>query len=665
MSSIERIAHHDARMIKVVGAVRTGKTETLLERCAALVSAGADPSRIFVETATPFAADAFRVRLRAKIGRGAADVTVCTATQMAAFLLGNPAAIRDTGRIPRLVTDAERKFLLEDLKTTGLKVRAMRGMLDRFRDKWCALESESTWLVDSEEAGVYAFLLERLEAYGAMLPEEAARLAVDFLRSDRDRARELRFDYVLCDDFQNMTCAEQTMCCLLANKQMMVAGNQNQTTRIDSLPPHPRGFENFDALRYDVDVFTLDTAFANPAVQRFAEAAFGEEGLDASIRSVHTDDAPAGRAGAPVNPGEGMLKGGQGGSSQNGGVRVVSWNNPDEELNEMTKYLRFLANRDPENFSKNTLVVVPNALWARSVGRLLRTRGFSVTTAGTGVSFGGDPRERDRCKALTAYLKLNLLANPADPMAWRCWTGIGNYLANSDAWGSFFAFMNEHGLGLVEALNLASSQDGEVSLRSSALTDAYREGVAFIEANNGRKGFALMRAIGAEGLREFTDVFDALAGDESAGELFAIVRTMALFPHFIGPSDKLRIMYAPYLCGLEAENVFVLGAIDGFYPPREAFEVVSTEGERRSRTERNRRSFFSATSKATGYLTLSTFSKAPLELAEQAKMQVSRVRSEGGERIALVRPSMFLDEASTAYPGFTGGQQLMMEHNLA
>lgn len=334
----------------------------------------------------------------------------------------------------------------------------------------------------------------------------------------------------------------------------MVAGNQNQTARIDGLPPHPRGFEDFDSLRHDVDVFTLDTAFANPAVQRFAEAALGEGGLNASIRSVRTDDASAGRAGAPVNPGEGMLKGGQSGSSQSGGVRVVSWNNPDEELNGMTKYLRFLANHDPENFSKNTLVVVPNALWARSVGRLLRTRGFSVTTAGTGVSFGGDPRERDRCKALTAYLKLNLLANPADPMAWRCWTGIGNYLANSDAWGSFFAFMDEHGLGLVEALNLANSQDGEVSMRSSALTDAYREGVAFLEANRGRKGFALMRAIGAEGLREFADVFDALAGDESAGELFAIVRTMALFPHFIGPSDKLRIMYTPYLCGLEAET---------------------------------------------------------------------------------------------------------------
>lgn len=665
MVSAEKIAHHDARMIKVVGAARTGKTETLLERCAALARAGANPSRIFVETTTSFSADAFRARLRSKIGDAADNVAVCTASQMAVLLLGDPAAIRLTGRIPRLLTESERKFLLEDLKTTGLKVRTMRGMLGKFRDKWCALESEPTWLIDSEEAGVHAFLLERLKAYQAMLPEEASYLAVSFLRSDQSRARELRFDYVLCDDFQNMTCAEQTLCCLLANNQVIVAGNPNQTTRADSLPPHPKGFEDFDALRHGVDVFALDIAFANPSVQRFAEAALGEGGLDASIRSVRTNDASAGRADAPVNPGEGILKGGQDGPPQNEGVRVISWNGPDEELNGMTKYLRFLANRDPDSFSKNTLIVVPNALWARSVGRLLRTRGFSVTAVGTGVSFGGDPRERDRCKALTSYLKLNLLANPADPMAWRCWTGIGNYLANSDAWGSFFAFMNERGLGLVEALNLASSQDGEVSLRSSALTDAYREGVAFIEANSGRKGFALMRAIGAEGLREFADVSDALAGDESAGELFAIVRTMALFPHFIGPSDKLRIMYAPCLCGLEAENVFVLGAIDGFYPPRDAFEAVSTEGERESCAQRNRRAFFSAASKATGSLMISTFSKAPLELAEQAKMQVARVRSEDGERVALVRPSMFLDEASTAYPGFTGGQQLMMEHNLA
>ena len=103
MVSAEKIAHHDARMIKVVGAARTGKTETLLERCAALARAGANPSRIFVETTTSFSADAFRARLRSKIGDAADNVAVCTASQMAVLLLGDPAAIRLTGRIPRLL----------------------------------------------------------------------------------------------------------------------------------------------------------------------------------------------------------------------------------------------------------------------------------------------------------------------------------------------------------------------------------------------------------------------------------------------------------------------------------------------------------------------------------------------------------------------------------
>ena len=51
---------------------------------------------------------------------------------------------------------------------------------------------------------------------------------------------------------------------------------------------------------------------------------------------------------------------------------------------------------------------------------------------------------------------------------------------------------------------------------------------------------------------------------------------------------------------------------------------------------------------------LSHFSKSELELAERTKMQVVRVKSENGKRMAIVRPSAFLSEAGDAAPTTIG-----------
>ena len=123
-----------------------------------------------------------------------------------------------------------------------------------------------------------------------------------------------------------------------------------------------------------------------------------------------------------------------------------------------------------------------------------------------------------------------------------------------------------------------------------------------------------------------------------------------------GSADK-------YLCGQEAKVVCVFGAVDGFYPTRDAFEVVSTDEERETVLSNGRRAFTSAAAKANELLVVSYFSKANLELAEQTKMQVTRVKSEHGDRIALLRPSQFVREGE-ANLSTIGGQQLIAELDL-
>ena len=45
-------------------------------------------------------------------------------------------------------------------------------------------------------------------------------------------------------------------------------------------------------------------------------------------------------------------------------------------------------------------------------------------------------------------------------------------------------------------------------------------------------------------------------------------------------------------------------------------------------------------------------------------MQVVRVKSENGKRMAIVRPSCFLGEAGDAAPTTMGGQALLAEYGL-
>ena len=139
----------------------------------------------------------------------------------------------------------------------------------------------------------------------------------------------------------------------------------------------------------------------------------------------------------------------------------------------------------------------------------------------------------------------------------------------------------------------------------------------------------------------------------------------------------IRIASYESMTGIEADWVFAIAAVDGFVPARDAFEVVSTEENRNALTNEQRRLFYNAVSKARKHLVVSYFAKAALELAEQSKMQVVRVRAEeqgssdqegskgfASNRIAVVRPSMFLGEAGDACPGSMGGQALLAQFGL-
>ena len=505
---IETIASFDGRIAKVQGPARSGKTEALVRRCACLVRGGAAPETILVETSSAAAAQAFRRRLRRAIGpdlqHAADDVHVRTALETCVAVLDAPAARAATGRVPRLLNDAEYNFFLEDMKTLGQPIRRLRKMLDFFYRQMSDLEPRDSWLAGGEEEAVLSHLERVLASRGAMLAQEAPSLCAAYLRSDAGEGVRGSYAYVLCDDFQNMSRAEQTCLCLLADRQLIACGNPNQQQAARASFPCAEGFVQFDARRRDVAVFTLSGAHGNPAIAAFADGLCDQGDMDPAFKAGIASDAQT-----------------------SDGIMAVKWSTPEDELDGITKYLRILLDGEEDLHENRTCVLVPNKRWALMAQQVLKQRGFAVALAGAFSRLGGDPRDSARARALVAYTKLNLLADPRDMTAWRSWCGFDNYLTNSDAWGGLQAFAEKRELTLYDALALADQLEDEPFLRAHALVERWRAGQKLIAANVGRKGFGLLQAIGADGLPEFEETARALVGDEDAAAVFALQRARA------------------------------------------------------------------------------------------------------------------------------------------
>lgn len=635
--TIETIAAFEGRMAKVEGAARTGKTEALIAHVAQAVRCGMAPESIALVCTSALACQAARKRLRARMGdeyaEAAGRVRIATAQQLCLEMLQTPEAYQFTGREARVLSPDEYNFFLEDMKTLGQPVRRLRNMLGFFYKQWANLEPESAWLEPGEETNARARIAQLLKTEHAMLFQEVAPLCYEYLHSNAGAGARKAFAALACDDFQNLTRAQQNCMCMLAGEQLLVAGNASQASR--DVYAHPEGFATFEENRTGVEVFTLTETFHNPAATAFTSAVLGEANATSAANASD-------------------------------GLEVLKWNTPEDELAGVAT---LVANDVYGGVVEHDIcIVAPNKMWAKTLVDELAKRNVKAAMPTFTRKLGGDPRDANRCAALIAYVKLALIANPEDAVAWRCWCGIGNYLTNSDAWTGLLesALANNYdALDALRAANKACQAGEEPFLRAGALAKRYEEGLSAIAHATGRKGFALLRSIGADGLPAFEPCRQLIEGDEGPADLLALVQRTLENPEFDEDPHKVRILDYESTCGLQFQRVYMPGAIDGFVPTREVFDVVSTQEKRDAARASWRRQFCNAAAKANEQLTITYFSKAELELAERTKMHVTRVRADDGRRMALVRPSCFLSEAGAACPGANGGQAKLASLGLA
>ncbi len=448
------------------------------------------------------------------------------------------------------------------------------------------------------------------------------------------------YAYALCDDFQNMSRAEQTCLCLLADRQLIACGNPNQQQAARASFPCAEGFVQFDARRRDVAVFTLSGAHGNPAIAAFADGLCDQGDMDPAFKAGIASDAQT-----------------------SDGIMAVKWSTPEDELDGITKYLRILLDGEEDLHENRTCVLVPNKRWALMAQQVLKQRGFAVALAGAFSRLGGDPRDSARARALVAYTKLNLLADPRDMTAWRSWCGFDNYLTNSDAWGGLQAFAEKRELTLYDALALADQLEDEPFLRAHALVERWRAGQELIAANAGRKGFGLLHAIGADDLPEFEETARALVGDEDAAAMFALQRTNVTDPAL--PDDPHVLHVASY--GACAASNTTTSSPSPPWTAHAAARCVRGDQHRgRPRAHHERRAPIVLQQRVEGQQT-----PGRLLFQQSAARACRACQDAGGAREGRgqrprgsVRPTAFLAEAGNAAPVTTGGQALLAQHGL-
>ena len=358
----------------VTGGVGTGKTQRLVERAAALLAENAAAGNVLVLCATPQAARLFSERLTARVGaKRAAGATVATARALALDVLADDGARRWSGREPRLLTAFEETFLMEDMKVSGLRPKRLREMLKFFYRSWTELaDDDPDWLLPGEEADVHTLLKENLVFMRAVIEPEAANLAARYLR-EHDEARAAHsYAHVLMDDYACASRASQTLANLVATCSITVAGDAETCIETYDSYPYAAGIDEFLATHPDAACEHLD-ADAPDAVERVALASDTPE---AEFEQVARTVAEAVAAGTPA---------------------------------------------------RQIVVAVPNSVWSRNIATALHARGVPTEALAISQPLRGDVRDNARCTPARIATALNLVANPDDTAAWRCWGGFGDY----------------------------------------------------------------------------------------------------------------------------------------------------------------------------------------------------------------------------------------------
>ena len=549
-STAHELIESDAQVIRVVAGPGSGKTTCLKRRTQRLIQWDKiSPWKIFVGTFTR----AIAKDLREALGT---EVQVSTLHSLAYKLLRQyPAACQ--GMKLRFLLKYEEDALLYDVEG----VAAAIGHIHKRREALRLLQASRSQRTKYSNARFDGAVRRWLQKHRAMLIGEVVHLCVVGLESV-DIPSGL-FDYVVIDEYQDLTAAEQELVRLIWSGAgaLTVMGDNDQSIygfRFN----HPEGIGDFhQAWPQCKDLTFIDNRRCGERILKVANLMMAE-------------------AGSTKPP---MISK----SARAGELRAVQWGTLDDEINGLAAYAR---TRAEESF----LVLVPR----RFIGyRLAEAIGDDAKTA-----FSEQVLEHPI--AQESFTAASLLANPLDFAAARAYLGFHGTKRehaprrNADAYTSLPPDIGGHELiRLIANGEVSISGAGQSHIRKRArkavdliersLTATESADLLFDEALAEEEKDDERRRWLTEDLRELRSAAHELLSRQDFPSLLGVITTLRYRIATRAPlraselqEPRVRVMTLHSAKGLEADNVVIAGAADQFMPGKETNPQVIAEQRR-------------------------------------------------------------------------------------
>jgi len=634
-----RIAKTDASPLRIVAGPGTGKTFSLMRRVARLLQEGVTPERIFVSTFTRTAARDLEDSLRELGVRGATDVHAGTIHSFCFSVLVREEVLLATGRTPRPLLAAEERFLLEDLKGEPFGgVQDCRGLLQAFNAAWARLQTEEPgWPVDVVDSKFEIALESWLRFHRGMLIGEIVPVTLGFLRDNPATPVLTAFDHVIVDEYQDLNRSEQVMLDVLASSgRFTLVGDEDQSI-YSFKHAHPQGISQFHGDHPETHDEYLEECRRCP--QRIVVMA---------NTLIQYNQSRQSRALLPRN------------TNPPGEVHVVQWDSIEEEAKGIA---RFINARVAEGLVDpgRVLVLAPRRQFGYAIRDALKVNGTPAHSFFQEEALDGDPKKMDESQAQQAVTLLNLLADPDDRVALRCWCGFGSQSLRSGAWKRLRRHCEQTGQAPREALEHMTR--GELTLPNcKELINRFellQQRLSQLTALSGKElvdGLFPVDQQWAQALRTAAETIDK--DDVDALQLREGVRTTISQPDLPVDVDYVRVMSLHKSKGLTADLVVVAGCIEGLIPTV-ADDDLSPD-EQTAMLEEQRRVFYVAVTRARQTLVLSSVTSLPRKLAYKMGAQVGQGFSPSAKTVT----TRFLNQLGPTRPAAVKGQTFLRSQGL-
>ena len=630
MNSTEKIIYSNHPMIRVLAGPGTGKTYSLIQRVARLLSEKYSPQSILVVTFTRTAAKDLISQLESLNLKKCNKVCASTLHSFCFRILARQEVLKITNRNPRTLFEFEEDFLIQDLnnKDFGNK-NNKKERLRAFEADWARLQSdEPGWLDDPVDKTFFIELEKWLKFHRAMLIGELIPETLHYLKNNPTSSELLQLKHILVDEYQDLNKAEQSLLDLLSNTNNLIIVGDDDQSIFGFKYAHPEGIIEFPNSHQNTEDINLVECRRCP-----------KKIIDMANHLISLNNRP--NKERKIVP---SLK------CVEGRVHVLQWNTLKEESIGISKIVENLIIRE-KILPKQILILAPRRVIGYEIKKELRSLNLKA------CSFFSE-ESLDSRMAQERYTLLRLFSNPNDRVSLRAWLGFDSPSLRRRDYSYLREGSRRSNLELWDMLE--KLERGLINIPySNSIKERFKK--LKKEFNNLQN-------------RNIAEIIDILFPDEpglelirdaaleikdscnDANELNDELRIKIIQPELPMEVDYIRIMSLHKAKGLTAKVVIITGCVEGFIP---SVDKNSSDFHQERQIEECRRLLYVGITRSTDLLFLSSFKEIEASKALKMGAEINYRGKNGGYTIA----SRFLEQLGNSLPKSILGDRILRNLN--